>query len=340
MIDTTTFEVRLKNSRNIINEYRIRYPSRFSRKRAMKIPGRYGFHAYVKSNYAGDGLQVEASPKFLFGQNIVGSSDVKGQVWNIVQGIKPALGLGNEVNSAFDDILMRRIDLVVGLLLPLGISPFNALKQLYGVLHGLGRSLSTYERYGRLSSLYVNPRGHKRMLFYVKANQIACSRYAMSPKIEHGDRFREWVSRVLRFERRMDWRALKSDHRQLQKLAVWTPKLARELVSEALTDLRVKGTGAVMKDFRELDELPPRLKAIALLHAMAAPLEASFEPRTYRRYREELRELSNFDLYSMPGVYPGLSIESLINDPEFRFYGRPRWASGPYRDLLRNRGTH
>jgi len=329
MLDTTRFVIPIEQGVNAVTEYAKRYPSRASHKwgSSVKVPGPLSINAFVKPTFDGTGLVIEAcAPRFLLGHNVFGSDDIQGQISAIAQYIEGEMGLGKELSNALGKAEFHRLDLVVNLKLDDGTGPEDALEALDYRLNAMGSSLATYARFGRVESLYRNPRSKGRDLFYNKARHVAVAHTAISPLLKGRQRIKRWARCVLRYETRLGWSELRKDPRQLHRLGVWTPKLVREVISERLARIKVDGGRVIPIPRAQLSRLSPRLRAWAMLHAYCAPLQKALDRRTYRRARERILKDAGIDLFDKPSKRSGMSLERLVNDPARRIYGRPRWA--------------
>ncbi len=339
MKDTVRFEVTIPNAADVVQRYREKQPSRRCGQwyGGVRIAGPWKqYYARVKPIYGerGAALLVETSPKFLFGHNVCGSSDVKSQVWSVVEHVGDALGLGDELCHRFDDIELHRIDLVANLALDRGIAIKDAIRSLYWYFHAVGKSLATYERFGKYGTLYVNPKSKRRLTFYDKDQQLAVARAGMARDVPEYDCIRAWATTVLRFEARWNRSALGADPRQLHRLANWDCQLARNLVNERLESLSVKGSGVIPAELADVGNLTPVQRALVRLHASGADLLAAFDDRrALTRLREKVQKATGVDVFGEPGARKAMSIKRLINDPSVRVYGRPRWLSAPYRAI-------
>jgi hypothetical protein len=339
MLDTSRFAIPFNRTRDTLEHYALMYPSRrANRYGGVTVPGPFGVNAYARPTLDGSELVTEVCvPRYLFGHNTFGSSDVYGQLKEVVGWLEDAFGLEGELLDVFDQVTLHRIDLVINLTLDAGISPADVLDALHDVLRGAGCSLCVYERFGNVESLYRNPRKYgERSLFYDKSRHLRAASAAIARSVEHTERIKKYASSVLRYESRWSWSQLRKPGQDLFQITAWTPSLARRLVSDRLDRAVDKVTGCVPAKTESPASISRRLRNILALHADGARLRKCFDPRTFRRLRKELYTATGIDLYRSPGKRLGMSLESLFTEQERRRYGRPRWASEPYQLLLAN----
>lgn len=342
MEDTLKFEVPMRNAATIVQYYLGKRPSRRCRrwKGAAQIEGSWE-HQYARAkgvrSERGDALLIETSPKFLFGHNVFGSSDLQGQVWATIQVVEDALGLGRKLSQRFEEIEVQRVDLVANLALEPDVTIKQAIRALYWYFHARGKSLATYERWGEYGTLIIHPKSKARHVFYDKDQQLKVSRVGLPDHLDECERICSWAREVVRYETRWGRSALRNHPKRLHRLTNWTVPVAHQLIDERLGSLQVEDDHAAPGESVYLGSLTPSQRALVRAHFARVDLQLIFDDRpALKRLREKVLRMTGVDIFQEPGGGKQVNVHRLINEPSARFYGRPAWGSAPYASVRRN----
>src|SRR3954463_11386971 len=98
MEDTIRFELPITNADSIVARYLRNRPSHQCKRwfGAARVDGPWK-HQYARvkpiNGQRGKALLIEHSPKYLFGHNVFGSSDIQSQVWACIEHVQDRFGL-------------------------------------------------------------------------------------------------------------------------------------------------------------------------------------------------------------------------------------------------------
>jgi II/X family phage/plasmid replication protein len=294
-----------------------------SRKKA-KITGSYDSHIYIRSFGTGH-VDIHGNPaKFLQGHNLFGTDDLQGLVHGTMVKILKSLGYSisraDEYKWLSGDFTVSRVDCTFNYRL-------SDDREVEAWIRGAESSASLrYRGRGVMTSgtLYFGKHSRRWSLkFYSKGRELQAGKEHRLQGGQYETKLKEYASGLLRAEvvvRQLELKTL-----GLHYGHAWTEETVRELHVAKLAGLEMSEKYRLPND--EIEELPPRLKAVYQLWQEGHDLRTIYPRATYYRYRRELKD-HGVDILSDPPNLKKNNVIPLIRVIQAEPANIPFWAPG------------
>ena len=268
--------------------------------RARRVEGSHDSAVRVRAR--GDGaLWLDGNPaKFLTGQNVVGSDDLRALAAALFLAVCDRLeleptrndaelwGLGLVDVSRVDVTYSRRLRSRADVLATIRAIEAGSTLQFRGRGTLTGGSTVYFGKHSRRWSLKAYSKGQE--LAAGKGHGLAPALLASDP----GQRLAEYADALLRLE--VTFRALELKRLKLDRVRSWSPVGARKLHHSILRRLTMPKALPAGDD---LAHLPARLRAIAAAHLAGVDTRTLVSTRTWYRHRKALQPFG-IDLATNP----------------------------------------
>lgn len=256
------------------------------------VEGSHSSKVYVRS-LDNNRLEIDGNPsKFLQGHNAFGSNDLQAIALAFFTAVTSSLGLSpSDTDLASWELgtyRLKRVDIAESFQLPRQADVSAWLRAASSSIRGKHQGTSAYQG----ETIYLGQHSRRISLkAYNKFREI--KKHPPAESFPFSDELLTFAQNLLRLEVRILGMELK--RRGLHRGSAWdAPDLPTNLLFERIGTIKMNQKMRLTST--ELDDLPPRLKAVYMLWKEGSDLRSVYSKATFYRHRGDLMTSCGIDI--------------------------------------------